>query len=239
MAHRRRASEERRRSNPTGFRALDLFCGGGGAALGLQSAGFEVVGVDIADHSAHYPGTFVLGDALDMVDYFGDYHLIWASPPCQRWSSQTNGHRPQDHLDLVAPIRDLMSGHPWTVIENVPRAPVRADVQLTGPMVGLQYIERHRIFEVSWDPGPQPKIERVPRWRFTSGQAITVTTSMSSTSHYWPRVAAGISGRVSNREAREKMGIPIDMTNREIGEAIPPRYAEYVARSALRAMHRS
>jgi len=35
-------------------RALDLFCGGGGVSEGLRRAGFEVVGVDIADHSRVY-----------------------------------------------------------------------------------------------------------------------------------------------------------------------------------------
>jgi site-specific DNA-cytosine methylase len=30
-----------------GMRILDLFCGAGGAAMGLHQAGFEVVGVDI------------------------------------------------------------------------------------------------------------------------------------------------------------------------------------------------
>ncbi len=29
------------------LRALDLFCGGGGASRGLEKAGFEVVGVDL------------------------------------------------------------------------------------------------------------------------------------------------------------------------------------------------
>ena len=38
--------------------ALDLFCGGGGAALGILEAGFDrVVGIDIKRHK-HYPGDF-------------------------------------------------------------------------------------------------------------------------------------------------------------------------------------
>ena len=47
------------------LRALDLYCGGGGVAYGLLRAGFKVVvGVDIEDHSASYPGVFLMGDAL-------------------------------------------------------------------------------------------------------------------------------------------------------------------------------
>jgi site-specific DNA-cytosine methylase len=36
------------------MRALDLFCGAGGASMGLHMAGYEVTGVDI-NHQAHYP----------------------------------------------------------------------------------------------------------------------------------------------------------------------------------------
>ena len=43
--------------------ALDLFCGGGGAAAGLQAAGFEVVGLDINPTCAkYYPGHFIQAD---------------------------------------------------------------------------------------------------------------------------------------------------------------------------------
>ena len=40
--------------------ALDLYYRGGGAAVGLIAAGFEVVGIDNKDHSKNYPGEFIL-----------------------------------------------------------------------------------------------------------------------------------------------------------------------------------
>ena len=45
-------------------RLLDLFCGAGGAGMGYHRAGFDVTGVDLADHSVDYPFDFIQADAL-------------------------------------------------------------------------------------------------------------------------------------------------------------------------------
>ena len=110
------------------MKALDLFCGGGGAALGMIAAGFDVVGVDIERrHARIYPGDFICGDATRPPVDLADFDLVWASPPCQRFSLASmvrgNAHRLQ-HPDLIPEIRALVAGHPWTVIENVPPAPM-------------------------------------------------------------------------------------------------------------------
>ena len=56
------------------MRALDLFCGGGGATIGILRAGFdEVVGVDNNPrHARIYPGKFVCADATNPPFDLGD-----------------------------------------------------------------------------------------------------------------------------------------------------------------------
>ena len=74
--------------------ALTIFAGAGGADLGLQRAGFEHTRCIEFDKNAHatlcaagFPG--VLGDVRDPRLYrdLPPIDLLWASPPCQDWSS--------------------------------------------------------------------------------------------------------------------------------------------------------
>src|SRR5258708_33470275 len=128
-------------------RALDLFCCQGGASAGLKAAGFDVVGVDI-QQQPRYPFKFVRADALTFE--LGGFDLIWASPPCQRFSCATpRGHR-EKHPDLISPIRErlIASGALW-IMENVPLAPLRNPVKLDGGMFGLS-TWRRRHFETNF-----------------------------------------------------------------------------------------
>lgn len=219
--------------------ALDLYCGGGGVCAGLSDAGFvEIEGWDIEEkHGRYYPGSFMHGDALTVPSQrLAAADFVWASPPCQRWSLSTRYHGKQnDHPDLVAPTREMLTPVKAWVIENVAQAPIYPDIVLSGPMVGLTRIKRIRHFEVSpwlrermlmrWS---QPPVIVPPKEDWENGHAITVTKSMSASSHFYARKRRGLRGRVPRDEAAQAMGIKHRMTLDEIGEAVPPPMAAYI-----------
>ena len=147
------------------LKALDLFCGAGGVAVGLRAAGYDVTGVDNADQP-DYPGRFILGDVMDLVSVgidLADYDLVWASPPCQAYSSMTWARRKEVGWRSIPPTRQLLAPHPVTIIENVWGAAstgdLRADVVLDYQMFRRldPPFQRRRIFEVSFPPPDPPE----------------------------------------------------------------------------------
>lgn len=207
------------------MRLLDLFCGAGGAAMGYSRAGFtEIVGVDIKPQP-RYPFAFVLGDALHYLrDHGAGFDVIHASPPCQRYSSATPTSRRSAHSDLVAPLRELLveTGVPF-VIENVPSAPLRRDVMLCGVMFGLP-IARHRVFETTAHM-IQPAHPAHP------DDIVQVTGGGPCNLPARPGVG-GPRRKPNADEARRIMGMPW-ATKRELNEAIPPAYSEWLGRRVL------
>ncbi len=213
-------------------RLLDLFCGAGGSAMGYHRAGFEVVVVDIAPQP-HYPFEFIQepyeAALFDLMNNWpeGTFDAIHASPPCQAHSSAglaatvTYG---KHYEDLLTPTRPLLiaTGLPW-VIENVPGAPMRADFWLCGCGFGLPDLKRERWFETSWHGGPT---ELRPPCNH-DGNTITVT------GHTPQRWAHGRRKGVTKAEREAAMGIDW-MTVKELSQAIPPAYTEFIGRQ-LRA----
>lgn len=233
------------------MKALDLFCGAGGAAIGLLQAGFDaVVGVDVDARCAPvYPGEFVRGDVFGAVALLllesGEFDLVWASPPCQRWASPTaltrapdGGHRPSAAPDLVAATRSLVAPHPCTILENVPRAPIRCDVALTGPMCGLPRLWRRRHFETTFFSTECPATR--PAGSVATGTLVSVTTQGGIPCRH-TRAKRGEarpdlqSSRFTRQEMLGAMGLPGDCgwTMRQIGEAVPPAYARAMGALAL------
>ena len=222
------------------YRALDLFCGGGGVAYRLLRAGFRVVvGIDIEDHSQSYPGVFLQGDALEAPFDLAEFDFVWASPPCQAYSTATPSHRRGDHPRLIEATRRLLAGHPFTVIENVMRSPLRPDLVLDGPMFGLDRIERRRKFELSW-PVLSPPLYRIHR-DYPPAPVCRHMTYQTETMRRWLPKVPGLKWRLPVSEAKEVMGIPADspMTGAEVGESIPPAFAEYIGRLAMAELTRN
>jgi len=195
---------------------LDLFAGGGGAAMGYHRAGFKVVGVDNKPQP-HYPFKFHQADALTYpLDGFDAYH---ASPPCQRFSVMQHIHKNHsEHPDFIDMTRVALeeSGKPY-VIENVPNAPLRNDLMLCGTMFGLSF-PRHRIFESNI---PLPLL----------------TMSCNHINLYDP-YHGGEMARNEKIKLAKAMKIEWQMTRPEIREAIPPAYTEYIGKYLLKTIEK-
>jgi DNA (cytosine-5)-methyltransferase 1 len=204
-------------------KALDLFSGAGGAAMGLYQAGFEVVGVDISPQP-HFPFTFFQADAMAFSLWGFDF--IWASPPCQK-HSRLNGINQKEYADFIGPIRQRLIRHgiPF-VLENVVGAPLIDPVTLCGSMFGCG-VWRHRLFEAhGFDiPALECQHAKVP-------YPIDVTGTGGPCKHR--QTAGGGLHRKpkSMAQASEVMGIDW-MTRKEIVQAIPPAYAKHIGTAAL------
>ena len=219
--------------------AIDFFCGGGGSCIGMQRAGFEVIGVDILPRP-NYPGEhFILADLTEgsPVD-IAKADLLWASPPCQRFSqclmSAKDKNYWKKHPDLIPMTRELLARHPYSVIENVPNAPMQKGVFLNAPSVGLEWMVRKRIFETSfwvW----QPALPKPSGIRFSIRAQGRGAMNKRDAEHY---KNLGLPSTLPKDVAKAFMGIPqnCQMTDAEIGEAVAPPMAEYIAKEGLRQM---
>lgn len=204
------------------YKILDLFCGAGGAGKGYMDAGFDVVGVDIADQP-DYPGTFIQGDALAYLAAHGhEYDAIHASPPCQASSALSKGtNKGNYYLNLIPATRALLALHNVpTVIENVQGSDLRRDLTLCGEMFGLGVI-RHRYFEVSGFtalPTPhKPHRGRVAGWRH--GEWFD--------GPYFAVYGDG-GGKGTIAQWQDAMDMHWTNNRKSIAEAIPPAYTRFI-----------
>lgn len=207
------------------LRLLDLFCGAGGSAMGYHRAGFEVVGVDIVPQP-RYPFEFHQADALEYCAEHGrEFDVIHASPPCQGYSAMR--HLPwlkNIEYPLLIPVTRLSlqeTGKPW-VMENVSRSPLNG-AELCGMALGLSII-RHRRFESSY----------LLLFPSCPGHPVLYSGSKTMSKR---GLGSGVMGIMPGQNAASAMGIDW-MQGRELRQAIPPAYTEYIGKQLLKAVAR-
>ena len=221
----RRGAPLRRTPSTKRLKLLDLFCCAGGAARGYRNAGFDVVGVDI-DPQPRYPYEFVQADVMALdASFIESFDAVHASPPCQAYSdlAKRNGN---GHMwpKLIEPVRDMLiaSGRPY-VIENVEGAPLRDYIVLCGTMFDDLRVIRHRLFEANFPIYPPPHRRHPLVHTFDKRKAHYGKTDERKD---YVQVTGG--GNCTLAAAHDAMGIDWRMMKREINEAIPPAYAEFV-----------
>lgn len=199
------------------MKALDLFCGAGGASMGLYNAGFDVIGVDIQPQ-ANYPFEFVEANA--MMFPLDGYDLIWTSPPCQAFTAYRRRHaHVGDYPNLIGAVRTRLrvGGTPY-VIENVLGSPLERVSQLCGSSFGLD-IRRHRLFETSF-PVLTPSCNHGWRARRRFAPATNRKNKRDTVEIGVWRIPLDVQQRA----------MEIDwMTREELSQAIPPAYSKFLA----------
>ncbi|MFI6336218.1 SAM-dependent methyltransferase [Streptomyces sp. NPDC050535] len=220
---------------PNGLRVLDAFCCAGGMAMGFHLAGFEVVGVDI-NPQPNYPFEFHQGDAIEYIrDRGHEFDLGHGSPPCQLYTP-LNAYNHKVYPDLIDPTRAAFEavGLPY-VLENVEAAAakLRDPAMLCGPMFDLN-VYRHRVFETNWPlatPQHPAHIERCTR----NGYLPTPHKPFMT-------ITGGAHSRAWQNAACDAMNMPwikvpaggdIKRGIREVCEAIPPAYSQWIGHAFL------
>jgi len=204
--------------------AVDLFCGAGGAAMGLYNSGFDVIGVDI-ENQPNYPFPFVQANAFD-ID-LSPFDFVWASPPCQGYS--TAATKGSSVPKLIPLVRQFIQsyGKPY-IIENVGGAKQALDdpIMLCGTMFGLSTF-RHRYFESNLPlecslPHSHAGKTGGGTWRRGEKNMVAVyghPSARDGTLQDW------------------QQAMSIDwMDAKELAQAIPPVYSEYLGKQAIKLL---
>jgi DNA (cytosine-5)-methyltransferase 1 len=198
------------------------------------------VGVDIRPQP-RYPFRFIRGDALRPPVDLPRFDFVWASPPCQAYSIGNKWYRDHglvSYPDLIDPVRLLLAAIPMalTAIENVPGAPIRPDLVLDGSMFpGLRVIRR-RHFELNFRAPFALGFDARGNVKYHGWSSPRAGGSLCSRDHRWLKAQGrkDLANRAENQRAA--MGMPWAVGRAAISQAVPPAYAEFIGRAALRSM---
>jgi DNA (cytosine-5)-methyltransferase 1 len=223
-------------------KALDLFCGAGGATRGLQLAGFHVTGVDIRRQPRYCGDAFVQADALNPPFDLRQFDFIWASPPCQAHTSLKVMWNAKSHQDLIPETRMLLvsCSVPW-VMENVPGSTLGEGFLLCGSMFGLgvsvydgwRQLRRHRWFE-------SPLRPLVPPCQH-SGATIGLYGDHARDKRRKKGIRErGVDFPDSGKLQLGRMSMQMEWADWQgISQAVPPAYSEFIGRQVMRLLERA
>lgn len=161
--------------------ALDICCRKGGATVGLQRAGFHVIGFDI-DPQPGYPGDeFIIADGIEVLAQLAALGsmkvngrwvrpaLTWQSWPCQDGNTATASNRKRgiedSHQQFIPQARELSDriGIPWVIEQPTSSRAglIRRDLTLCMDMfrgdMAPPWVQKHRSFEFGCWPRKLPE----------------------------------------------------------------------------------
>ena len=152
-------------------RAASLFCGAGGACLGLRQAGYRVIaGVDFdplalatyaaaGGHAVQHMITEGAPVPPEWVEPMTGLDLLWASPPCQPWSRAGKMRGAEDERDAwPATIAAVALLKPrWFVAENVRGVEAHLDEYVLPALRRLGYVVGWRCLNAADYGVPQTR----------------------------------------------------------------------------------
>ncbi len=193
--------------------------------MGYHRAGFDVVGVDV-NPQPNYPFEFIQADAMTFP--LDGFDVIHASPPCQRFTAlRSPSFDPESYPDLIEPARERLkeAGLPY-VIENVPGCPLIRPFLLCGATMRLR-LKRHRLFESNL------RLQGNVCCCYPGRDIITVAGTGGCRKIRRINDKGGACNYPRNlADARDAMGIEW-MTRKELSQAIPPAYTEFIGRQII------